>query len=256
MKVEIIPDASAQISIAEIFLASGNVEAARRYFETVTTTDQENPRASYYRGVLARLAGDSGARDFFVDALVDPQLGTRAAVQLVQMGELHIPSVRRLLEQAAERRTQMSDVYLALMDIAVDDMHRIEETVRLKSHVPEVLPPARASVPAPVEVQWHMYAHGSEANTRWELLSDSGSGPRIEVIDAPYYPPELIGEELAGRVVMEVEVTNHGDVAGLRLVSSEPEIFGTLATSAVRDWRFEPTAARIRVVVEFKPGME
>jgi TonB family protein len=253
MKVESIPDAHARISIAEIFLASGNVEAARRYFEIVTTIDQENPRASYYRGVLARLAGDPGARDFFVDALVDPQLGTRAAVQLVQMGELHIPSVRRLLEQAAEGRTQMSDVYLALADIAIEDMHRIEEIVRLKNRMPEVSLPARPSLPAQVEVQWHMYAHGSEANTQWQLLSDSGSGPRIEGIAAPYYPPELIEEKLAGKVVMEVEVTTRGDVAGLRLISAEPDIFGTLATSAVREWRFEPAAARIRVVVEFKP---
>ena len=64
MKVEAIPDAQAQISMAEIFLASGNIADARRYFEVVNTIDQEFPRASYYRGVLARLAGEATARDF------------------------------------------------------------------------------------------------------------------------------------------------------------------------------------------------
>ena len=132
MKVETIPDAQAQISMAEIFLASGDVVQARHYFEIANTTEGELPRASYYSGVLARLAGDPAARDFFVDALADPQLGARAAVQLVQLGELHIPTVRSLLEQAAAAKTRMSDVYLALADIYTDEMQRIEEAVRLR----------------------------------------------------------------------------------------------------------------------------
>src|SRR5262245_40080898 len=62
MKVETIPDAQAQISMAEIFLASGNLEEAKRYFEVANTIEEELPRASYYRGILARLAGDAAAR--------------------------------------------------------------------------------------------------------------------------------------------------------------------------------------------------
>ena len=48
MKVETIPDAQAQISMAEIFLASGDVVQARHYFEIANTTEGELPRASYY----------------------------------------------------------------------------------------------------------------------------------------------------------------------------------------------------------------
>src|SRR5262245_56147711 len=149
MKVEMIPDAQAQISMAEIFLASGEVAQARHYFEIANTMEEELPRASYYRGVLARLAGDPAARDLFVDALSDPQLGARAAVQLVQMGEVHIPTVRSLLEQAAAAKTRMADVYLALADIYTDEMEQIEEAVRLRQRVNT---PAIAARPiAPVE---------------------------------------------------------------------------------------------------------
>ena len=52
---------------------------------------------------------------------------------------------------------------------------------------------------------------------------------------------------------MEVQVTEKGDVAGVWLVSADPDIFGTLATSAVREWRFEPIPSKIRIVLHFSP---
>jgi len=254
MKVEPISDAQAKISMAEIFLASGEVEQARRYFEAVNTIEEEFPRASYYRGVLARLAGDPAARDLFVDALPDQQLGPRAAVQLVQLGELHIPSVRSLLEQAAAANTRMSDVYLALADIYIDEIHRIEEAVKLRRQA-RALPiiPARTAAPVEPEVAWRSYASGREPNAAWELLADSATGPRLETFIAPYYPSDLIQQKSAGKVVMEVQVTERGEVAGLWLVSADPDVFGSLATAAVREWRFEPIPSKIRVILDFKP---
>src|SRR5439155_8374837 len=254
MQVEAIPDAQAQISMAEIFLASGQVEQARHYFEVATATDGEVPRASYYRGDLARLAGDPAARDFFVDALADPQLGARAAVQLAQMGELHIPSVRSLLEQAAVVNTRMSDVYLALVDIYTDEMHRIEEAVRLRQRAyTPTIGASRTVEPVEAQVSWQSYANGREPNTAWELLADSAGGPRLETFIAPYYPRDLLEQKSAGKVVMEVQVTDRGDVAGVWLVSADPDVFATLATAAVRVWRFEPIASKIRVILDFKP---
>jgi TonB family protein len=255
MKVETIPDAQAQISMAEIFLASGEVAQARHYFEIAASSfEGELPRASYYRGVLARLAGDPAARDLFVDALPDPQLGARAAVQLVQLGELHIPTVRSLLEQAAGANTRMADVYLALVDIYTDEMDRIEEAVRLRrlANTPAI-GVARTVPPAEPAVSWRSYANGREPNTAWELMTDSAGGPRLQTFIAPYYPPELLEQKSSGKVVMEVQVTDKGDVAGVWLVSAEPDVFGTLATSAVREWRFEPIPSKIRVVLNFAP---
>ena len=254
MKVEPITDAEAQISMAEIFLASGNVNQARQYFEVANTVEAELPRASYYRGVLARLAQDPAARDFFVDALADPQLGARAAVQLVQLGELHIPTVRTLLEEAAAAKTRMSDVYLALVDIYTDEAHRIEEAVRLRQQADT--PPIVTRPVAPVEepaVSWQSYAHGRESNTAWELLTDSARGPRLQTFIVPYYPPELLAQKSAGKVVVDVQITDKGDVAGVWLVSAEPEVFANLATSAVREWRFEPTPSKVRVILDFHP---
>jgi TonB family protein len=253
MKVEPIPDAQAQISMAEIFLASGNVEQARHYFETANTIEGELPRASYYRGVLARLAGDPAARDLFVDALADPQLGARAAVQLVQMGELHIPTVRSLLEQAAAAKTRMADVYLALANIYTDEMERIEEAVRLRQRADAPAIAAHPIAPAEAPVAWQTYANGTEPNMTWQLLTDSAGGPQLETFITPYYPPDLLEQKSAGKVVMEVQVTDRGDVAGVWLVSAEPEVFATLATTAVRKWRFEPAPSKIRVILDFQP---
>jgi TonB family protein len=252
MKIESIPDFEAQMSIAEIFLANGQFAQARTHLEAM---GPELTRASYYRGVLARLAGDPGARDFFVDALLDPHLGPRAAVQLVQIGDLHIPAVRSLLEQAAAGGTRNPAVYLALSNIYNDDLRRIEEAVRLarQQPVPAVpTPTATAAAPAaePLRVR---YAQGAEQYVRYQLLSDTSEGPRVEKFVEPYYPAELLTEKLSGEVVMDVQITEEGKVASMWLVSATPDIFGTLATSAVRQWKFEAISAKIRVVLEFTP---
>ncbi len=254
MKVEAIPESQAQISMAEIFLASGQVDQARHYFEVATANDDELPRASYYRGVLARLAGDPAARDLFIDALADPQLGPRAAVQLAQMGELHIPSVRSLLQQAAAADTRMADVYLALSDIYLDEIRRIEEAVRLRQLANgQAVGASRPVIAVEAPVSWQAYANGAESNTAWALLANSPPAPRLETFIAPFYPPELLEQKSSGKVVMEVQVTDRGDVGGVWLVSAEPDVFATLATAAVREWRFEPIPSKIRVVLDFKP---
>lgn len=258
MSVETIPDAEAEMSIAEIFLASGNLDDARRHLEVLATLEPGYPRASYYRGVLARITGDSEARDMFVDALLDPQLGPRAAVQLVQMGELHIPAVRTLLQKAAESGTRTSDVYWALSEIYLDDLHRIEEAIRLARKVPEVASTPQISVLQPgssdtPEPAWQRYAEGKSENLKYELLSLMPDGPHVQTLVPPYYPPELLEQKLSGEVVVDVQVTEGGEVAGLWLVSAMPDIFNSLATSAVREWRFEPVAAKIRVVLDFTP---
>jgi TonB family protein len=84
------------------------------------------------------------------------------------------------------------------------------------------------------------------------LLSESAQ-PQLRTFVPPYYPDELLAERLAGEVVVDVQVTEQGDVAGLWLVSAAPDIFGGLATAAVRDWKFDPLPAKIRVIVEFLP---
>jgi TonB family protein len=76
----------------------------------------------------------------------------------------------------------------------------------------------------------------------------------VETFVAPYYPEELLEQKLTGEVVVDVQLTDQGNVAGLWLVSAMPEIFSSLATTAIRQWKFEPVPAKIRVVMEFKPG--
>src|SRR5438552_1205664 len=79
MSIQSIPDTEAQMSIAEIFLANGKFPEARRHLEILAAQAPDSTRVAYYRGVLARMAGDPAARDYFVDALLDPFLGPRAA---------------------------------------------------------------------------------------------------------------------------------------------------------------------------------
>ena len=255
MHVESIPDSEAQISIAEIFLANGKFAEARRHLELLSAQAPDSTRVSYYRGILARMVGDPAAREFFVDALLDPFLGPRAAVQLVDMGDMHIPSVRSLLEEAAAAGTRNPEVYHALAKIFADDAKRIEEAVRLGQEAALPALPVRHAADAPVEPVWTQYVQGMTQNLKYRLLAteDTQSKPQIMAMIPPYYPPDLIDQKLAGEVVVDVQITEEGRVGGVWLVSAMPEVFGNLATASIRQWQFEPIPAKIRVVLEFKP---
>jgi TonB family protein len=252
---ESIPDSEAQMSISEIFLSNGKLNEARRYLELLAGPDQEFPRASYYRGVLARIAGEDSARELFIDALLDPHLGTRAAVQLVRMHELSVPAVRAVLQHAAASGTRMSDVYWALSEIYLDDIRRIEQAVHARQQNASSLPPSLPTTtePAPGPPPLHPYAEGAEQHFQYQLLSETGTGPGLREIVPPYFPLELLQERVSGEVVLDVQVMDDGEVSGLWLISSDPDVFGTLATAAVRQWKFDPVQAKVRIVVDFKP---
>jgi TonB family protein len=251
--IESIPDSEAQISIAEIFLANGKLREARRHLEMLAAQAPDSTRVSYYRGILARMAGDSTARDFFVDALLDPFLAPRAAVQLVQMGDMQIPSVRTILEEAATMRTRTPEVYLALANIYAEEVRRIEEAVRLAQQKKTTEVGLRGpEEPRPeAAANWASYMGGSVRNIGYDLLSDSENQPRVAHVVAPYYPAELIAQKISGQVVLDVQVTPEGKVGGIWLVSATPDIFSNLATASVREWEFEPIPAKIRVVLRF-----
>jgi hypothetical protein len=253
MTVEAIPDAEAQMTIAEIFISMGRLAEARSHLEAVARLETEFPRASYYRGVLARLSDAPGARDLFVDALVDEHLGPLAAVNLVQMGDGYIPAVRSSLENAASRGTHTSNVYWALSEIYLSDLREIEEVVKLQNR-DVVGPPPRATQPEPAaEPERARYAEGTNGNFKFQLLSESASAPQLQTMVAPYYPEELLSQRLGGEVVLDLQLTDKGEVGGLWLVSATPDVFASLATEAVRHWKFEESAAKIRVVLEFLP---
>ena len=44
-----------------------------------------------------------------------------------------------------------------------------------------------------------------------------------------------------------------GKIGGVWLVSSMPDVFGSLATASLRQWQFDPIPAKIRIVLQFKP---
>jgi TonB family protein len=256
MHIESIPDTDAQMSIAEIFLANGKVQEARNHLEILATQAPDSTRVSYYRGILARIANDPAARDFFVDALLDPFLAPRAAVQLVGMGEEQIPAIRQILEEAADARTRNPEVYLALARIHEEELRRLDEAVRLKQKqaTNEVPINQRPEEQAAAETKnWVSYMRGGARSTGFELKADSDIRPRVSLVVEPYYPAELRAQGLSGEVVVDVQVTNEGKVGGIWLVSSTPEVFSSLATASIRQWEFEPVAAKIRVVLQFNP---
>jgi TonB family protein len=253
MSMKPIAHADVDLSITEIFLSAGNVDKARQYLDRVVGMDDEFPRASYYRGVLARIKGGNDAREYFIDALLDLNLGPRAAVHLVQLRELQIPAARRALELAAANGTHMADVYWALSEIYLDDARRAQELMRLSQAKPAIAPnppPVNAVEPEPTYIP---YTSVDAGHFKYEFLSVSGAGPRTQTIVPPYFPPELLNERLAGKVIVDVQVSETGEVGGLWLISSSPEVFSALATAAVRDWKFEPVATKIRIVVHFIP---
>jgi TonB family protein len=255
MDVQAIPDTDAEMSIAEIFLASGRLAEARQHLETLSNLARDSGRVSYYRGILASLSGEPGAREFFVDALLDPFLGPRAAVQLVESGDWHIPAVKSILEEAAAMSTRNPRVYLALTTIYTDEIRELREAARLrqKTAVTEASPPPVAQIPAEPVLNWHKYVDGSADHVRYQILSASDRQPELRTVVPPYYPADLAEQKLSGEVVVDVQVTEEGKAGGVWLVSSMPELFGTLATAAIREWEFERLPEKVRVVLQFKP---
>lgn len=76
---------------------------------------------------------------------------------------------------------------------------------------------------------------------------------------APEYPKEALSKGLEGWVDVSFSVTFSGDVADVRIEDARPRRqFDRAATSAVREWKFEPRAdgaeysQRLRTRVEFK----
>jgi len=253
MHITSIPETEAHMSIAEIFLANGKLRDAQRHLEILAAEAPNSTRVSYYRGILAQIAGNPGAREFFVDALLDPFLAPRAAVQLVNMGDMHIPAVRTILEETAAMGTRNPEVYLALAKIYAEEIRRIEEAVRLQKRDAPVVPVRAGLDESPKASDWRSYMRGAVRNIGFDLLSDSDKQPRVTRVVAPYYPLELLDQKLSGEVVVEVQVTSEGRVGGIWLVSAMPEIFGSLATAPLRDWEFEPVPAKIRLVLGFNP---
>jgi TonB family protein len=249
-----VTNADVELAITEILLSAGKFDQARKHLEEVTEVDDEFPRASYYRGVLARIKGEGDPREFFIDALMDPNLGPRAAVNLVQLHEYQIPGARVALEQAAAKDTHMADVYWALSEIYMDDARRAQETLRLnREKSVSVAMPSFPAVADEPEAHWTEYASGSGEHFKYKLLSGSGAGPGVQNAEPPLFPPELLSEGKGGHVVLDVQVEEDGEVGGVWLISSSPEIFSGLAVSAVRDWKFEALPVKIRIDFQFIP---
>jgi len=171
------------------------------------------------------------------------------------MGDIHIPAIRTMLEETAASGTRNPEVYLALTKIYSEDVRQIEEAVRLgaQNASPPVPLPIVLEAPAETAALWRPYAQGEDAHVRYQLLTASNSQPDVRSLVAPFYPSELLDQKLAGEVVLDLQVTEEGKVGGVWLVSAVPEVFANLATSSVRQWRFEPAPAKIRIVLQFRP---
>jgi len=63
----------------------------------------------------------------------------------------------------------------------------------------------------------------------------------------------LLNQRVGGKVVVDVQITDQGEVAGMWLISALPEVLTDLATTAVHDCKFNSAAERIRIVVQFIP---
>jgi TonB family protein len=102
-------------------------------------------------------------------------------------------------------------------------------------------------------LNWRKYLDGKADHLKYQVLSASDRQPEVRTVLAPYYPAELAEQKLTGEVVVDVQVTEEGKAGGVWLVSATPDLFGTLATAAVREWEFEPLPEKIRVVLQFSP---
>jgi len=254
MQVNPVSAADVELVVTEILLSAGRFDQAREHLERVANIDDEFSRASFYKGVLARISHQGDPREYFIDALMDVKLGPRAAINLVQLHELSIPAARRALEQASTAGTHMGDVYWALSEIYLNDTRRAKELVVLTSNRDvQIAPRVKQKQANDTAERFVSYSRGEGDHFRYELLSGSEDGPRVQSIVAPLFPEELLQRRLSGRVVVDAQVTEDGNVGGIWLISALPEVFSGLAAEAVRSWKFDPIFRKIRIVIHFVP---
>lgn len=262
-RTEAIDRAWVDVSVGEMLLSTGRDEEAAMYLAAAAGNDAVRPRVAYSRGIMSRMVGSyQEAREHFVDALIDDDMGPLAAFHLVQMGEGRIPEVLSTLERASHERTRDPLVYLALSEIYLNELQQIRELVLLAAGRPTSPPSAGTSLSQPssrsepsstATAALTYYASGSDEYLEYELASDSDDGPRIRSLVRPIYPEELRRGGVAGEVTVDVQISDRGEVIGLWLISARPNIFSGLATSAVRQWQFDGRAQKVRVVIRFRP---
>lgn len=255
--VQTIDRAEVDVSLAEMLISNGRIEEAGPYLESAAAYESIYPRVAYSRGILAWLGGDPEARDHFVDALVEPEFGPFAAYHLVQMRDLNIPEVQTTLEQAARDGAREPLVYWALSEIYLEEMRRLESLVEVASsrHVPPPLPFAPRLMPEIVlEPGYEIYDTQTLQDVTFELWSMDPQRPAARSLVMPYYPDDLKADTGGGEVVLDVQLSPEGEVMGVWLIEAKPDIFGHLASAALRDCKFEAVAAKIRVIVRFLPG--
>ena len=252
-----IERAEIDASLAEMLLSRGRTEEALPYLEAASHYEPIQTQIEYFRGVLAWVAGEEEARDHFVDSLIDEEFGSRAAFHLVQMRELGIPEVRTTLERAAVAGSREPLIYWALSEIYLAEMKQIEGLVEIAAarHIPPELPRVRLMVEGVLEAEpvYREYASETRQHIEYRLLTTDESGPRVRDVVMPYYPEDLRDDSVHGDVILDVQVSPEGDVIGVWLISSEPDVFGNLATGAVRDWTFDPVPSKVRVSIRFLP---
>ena len=255
--VQTIDRAEVDVSVAEMLISNGRTEDASPYLDSAAAYDAIYPRVAYSKGILAWLGGDPEARDHFVDALVEPEFGPFAAYHLVQMRDLNIPEVQMTLEQAAQNGSREPLIYWALSEIYLEEMRRLRSLAEVSAsrHVPPPLPFAPRLMPEiVVEREYERYDSQTHQDITYELWSINPQRPAVRSLVLPYYPEDLKADSVGGEVVLDVQLSPEGDVMGVWLIDATPDIFGGLASAALRDCTFEAVATKIRVIVRFLPG--
>jgi len=64
--------------------------------------------------------------------------------------------------------------------------------------------------------------------------------PKVSHSVSPAYPAELFAKNVQGKAVLNVVVTDTGDVGKVDIVSADFPEFGTSAMEAVKQWKFSP----------------
>ena len=106
---------------------------------------------------------------------------------------------------------------------------------------PAVVQPVAAPAPSPAVVA-----------DKTPAASVSPSGPQALRVVQPSYPLDALRNGVAGKVDLEFQVDTEGRVRNIRVLSAQPAgVFEQSAIAALRQWRFEVSAAPARFTRSF-----
>jgi len=287
-----VPEPEVEDQLAAMSVEDLRAAARQAYAESRLYSPPGDNAFEYYLALRERVPGDAAASSALTDLLPMTVIATeqsrdredyaeaRRLQALIEHASPEHPALARLAttiddaeqvtarrveqqqltaEQEAERQQALQAERLRQQQEQQAEAARLAEQEAEQEEAERLAAEQRAAEQRAAE-QRAAEQRAAEERAAAERRAAAAAAPaelRPISTPAPRYPPEALRAGQAGEVLVEFTVNPDGSVSNARVVRADPpRVFDREAVSAVRRWRFEPTAeaTTTRRAIAFNPG--